>query len=96
MDQFGNVTCENEEKDDSAKFEISVCDDFSGRWAFRFVVVVDAIFKLKIKLRVTNNLISLFRSIARGYFLGASADNLICSAKSPSDGELWLVNIIFC
>ena len=35
VDQFGNVTCENEEKDESAKFEISVCDDFSGRWAFR-------------------------------------------------------------
>ena len=35
VDQFGNVTCENDEKDDSAKFEISVCDDFSGRWAFR-------------------------------------------------------------
>jgi len=67
VDQFGNVTCENEEKDDSAKFEISVCDDFSGRWAFR--------------------------SIARGYFLGASADNLICSAKSPSDGELWYVHL---
>merc|ERR1712061_599808 len=67
VDQFGNVTCENEEKDDTAKFEISVCDDFSGRWAFR--------------------------SIARGYFLGASADNLICSAKSPSDGELWYVHL---
>jgi len=67
VDQFGNVTCENEEKDDSAKFEISVCDDFSGRWAFR--------------------------SIARGYFLGASADNLICAAKSPSDGELWYVHL---
>jgi len=67
VDQFGNVTCENEEKDDSAKFEISVCDDFSGRWAFR--------------------------SIARGYFLGASGDNLICSSKSPSDGELWYVHL---
>merc|ERR1712088_619573 len=67
VDQFGNVTCENDEKDDSAKFEISVCDDFSGRWAFR--------------------------SIKRGYFLGASADNLVCSAKSPGDGELWYVNL---
>jgi len=37
VDQFGNVTCENEEKDETAKFEISVCDDFSGRWAFRSV-----------------------------------------------------------
>ena len=35
----------------------------------------------------------LCRSIARGYFLGASADNLICSAKSPSDGELWYVHL---
>jgi len=67
VDQFGNVTCENDEKDDSAKFEISVCDDFSGRWAFR--------------------------SVKRGYFLGASGDNLICSAKSPSDGELWFVHL---
>merc|ERR1712088_479431 len=67
VDQFGNVTCENEEKDDTAKFEISVCDDFSGRWAFR--------------------------SVTRGYFLGASADNLVCSAKSPGDGELWYVNL---
>jgi fascin 1/2 len=67
VDQFGNVTCENEEKDDTAKFEISVCDDFSGRWAFR--------------------------SVSRGYFLGASQDNLVCSAKSPGDGELWYVNL---
>ena len=33
------------------------------------------------------------RSIKRGYFLGASGDNLICSAKSPSDGELWYVHL---
>ena len=32
VDQFGNVTCENEEKNETSKFEISVCDDFSGRW----------------------------------------------------------------
>merc|ERR1712088_421067 len=61
VDQFGNVTCENEEKDDTAKFEISVCDDFSGRWAFR--------------------------SVTRGYFLGASADNLVCSVKRGADGD---------
>jgi len=67
VDQFGNVTCENEEKDEASKFEISVCDDFSGRWAFR--------------------------SISRGYFLGASPDSLICSAKSPSDPELWYVHL---
>jgi len=67
VDQFGNVTCENEEKDDTAKFEISVCDDYSGRWAFR--------------------------SVARGYFLGASSDTLVCSAKSPGDPELWYVHL---
>jgi len=67
VDQFGNVTCENEEKDDLAKFEVSVCDDFSGRWAFR--------------------------SLSRGYFLGASSDNLVCTAKSPGDGELWFVHL---
>jgi len=37
VDQFGNVTCQNEEKDEGSKFEISVCDDNSGRWAFRSV-----------------------------------------------------------
>jgi len=67
VDQFGNVTCENEEKDETAKFEISVCDDFSGRWAFK--------------------------SVSRGYFLGASADDLVCSAKTPGDAELWFVNL---
>jgi len=67
VDQFGNVTCENDEKDDMAKFEVSVCDDFSGRWAFR--------------------------SLSRDYFLGASADNLVCTAKSPGDGELWYVHL---
>jgi fascin 1 len=67
VDQFGNVTCENEEKNDTAKFEVSVCDDYSGRWAFR--------------------------SLSRGYFLGASADNLTCAAKSPGDTELWYVHL---
>ena len=67
VDHFGNVTCENEEKDDSAKFEISVCDDFSGRWAFR--------------------------SVSRGYFLGASLDSLVCAAKSPGEAELWYFNL---
>ena len=67
VDQFGNVTCEKEERDDTCKFEISFCDDFSGRLALR--------------------------SVSRGYFLGASADKLICSARSPGDGELWFVNM---
>ena len=56
-----------DEKDEACKFEISVSDDFSGRWAFK--------------------------SIARGYFLGASADTLICSAKNPGDAELWFVHL---
>jgi hypothetical protein len=56
-----------EERDDTSKFEISVCDDFSGRWAFK--------------------------SLARGYFLGASADNLQCVAKTPGDAELWFVHL---
>lgn len=67
VDQFGNVTCDQEERDDTSKFEISVCDDFSGRWAFK--------------------------SLARGYFLGASADNLQCVAKTPGDAELWFVHL---
>ena len=56
-----------EEKDANSKFEISVSDDFSGRWAFK--------------------------SVARGYFLGASPDALICSAKTPGDAELWFVHL---
>lgn len=56
-----------EERDETSKFEISVCDDFSGRWAFK--------------------------SLARGYFLGASADSLICKAKTPGDAELWFVHL---
>lgn len=67
VNQFGNVTCDQDEKDEACKFEISVSDDFSGRWAFK--------------------------SIARGYFLGASADTLICSAKNPGDAELWFVHL---
>eukprot|EP00094_Tigriopus_californicus_P007108 TCALIF_06843-PA protein Name:"Similar to sn Protein singed (Drosophila melanogaster)" AED:0.13 eAED:0.13 QI:0/0.85/0.87/1/0.85/0.75/8/1320/514 len=67
VDQFGNVTCDQEERDESSKFEISVCDDFSGRWAFK--------------------------SLTRGYFLGASQDNIQCNAKSPGDAELWFVHL---
>lgn len=67
VDQFGNVTCDQEEKDDTSKFEITVCDDFSGRWAFR--------------------------SLTRGYFLGATGDALTCSAKAPSEAELWHVHL---
>ena len=56
-----------EEKDESSKFEISVSDDFSGRWAFK--------------------------SKTRGYFLGANADALVCTAKVPNDSELWFVHL---
>jgi len=56
-----------EERDETAKFEISVCDDFSGRWAFR--------------------------SLSRGYFLGATGDALQCAAKAPGDAELWHVHL---
>ena len=56
-----------DERDETSKFEISVCDDFSGRWAFK--------------------------SLSRGYFLGASPDNLQCNAKSPGDAELWFVHL---
>lgn len=38
VDSFGNVTCEADEKDPGSKFQISVADDGSGRWAFRNVV----------------------------------------------------------
>merc|ERR1711881_167402 len=67
VDQFGNVTCDQDDKDETSKFEISVSDDFSGRWAFK--------------------------SMARGYFLGASSDTLICTAKHPGDAELWYVHL---
>ncbi len=56
-----------DDRDETSKFEISVCDDFSGRWAFR--------------------------SLSRGYFLGASPDALVCQAKAPADAELWFVHL---
>jgi len=31
--------------------------------------------------------------VVRGYFLGASPDALICSAKTPGDAELWFVHL---
>ncbi|KAJ2945823.1 hypothetical protein O0L34_g4726 [Tuta absoluta] len=37
VDSFGNVTCESEEKEPGSKFQISVSDDGSGRWALRNV-----------------------------------------------------------
>ncbi|KAJ1527247.1 hypothetical protein ONE63_008772 [Megalurothrips usitatus] len=67
VDSFGNVTCESDEKDAGSRFQISVADDGSGRWALRNVV--------------------------RGYFLGASADKLTCTAKAPGENEFWLVHL---
>ena len=28
-----------------------------------------------------------------GYFLGASADELVCTAKTPGQSELWAINL---
>ena len=61
------ITNQQDDKDETSKFEISVSDDFSGRWAFK--------------------------SIARGYFLGASAEAMVCTAKHPGDAELFFVHL---
>jgi len=37
VDQYGNVTCESEERDQTCMFEVSVTDDEHGRWALRNV-----------------------------------------------------------
>ncbi|XP_076041609.1 fascin domain-containing protein singed isoform X2 [Oratosquilla oratoria] len=37
VDQYGNVTCESEEREVSCMFEVSVTDDAQGRWALRNV-----------------------------------------------------------
>ncbi|XP_047994891.1 protein singed [Leguminivora glycinivorella] len=37
VDSFGNVTCDSEEKEAGSKFQISVSEDNSGRWALRNV-----------------------------------------------------------
>ncbi|XP_013782010.1 protein singed-like [Limulus polyphemus] len=34
-----------------------------------------------------------FQSLARGYFLGASNDKLVCTAKAPGPAELWNVHL---
>ncbi|KAL0278316.1 UNVERIFIED_CONTAM: hypothetical protein PYX00_000169 [Menopon gallinae] len=34
-----------------------------------------------------------FRNVVRGYFLGASSDKLMCTAKVPGDSEFWLVHL---
>jgi fascin 1/2 len=33
------------------------------------------------------------RNVTRGYYLGASADKLTCTAKVPGDSELWHVHL---
>ena len=33
------------------------------------------------------------KNINRGYFLGASSDKLICTAKAPGSAEYWLVHL---
>ncbi|XP_017770932.1 PREDICTED: protein singed [Nicrophorus vespilloides] len=38
VDSFGNVTCEIEEKEPGCKFQITVSEDGSGRWALKNVV----------------------------------------------------------
>ncbi|KAK9721423.1 Fascin domain [Popillia japonica] len=38
VDSFGNVTCESEEKEPGSKFQVTVAEDNTGRWAFRNVV----------------------------------------------------------
>lgn len=35
MDTFGNVLCESEERDAGSRFQISITDDNSGRWALK-------------------------------------------------------------
>ncbi|KAB7495695.1 Protein singed [Armadillidium nasatum] len=37
VDQYGNVNCEQEERDNACLFEVSVTDDEHGRWALRNV-----------------------------------------------------------
>lgn len=33
------------------------------------------------------------RNVTRGYFLGAAGDKLICTAKVPTDAELWTIHL---
>lgn len=35
VDSFGNVLCESEERDAGSRFQISIAEDGSGRWALR-------------------------------------------------------------
>ena len=35
VDSFGNVLCESEERDTGSRFQISIAEDGSGRWALK-------------------------------------------------------------
>lgn len=35
VDSFGNVLCESDERDAGSRFQISITEDASGRWALR-------------------------------------------------------------
>lgn len=35
MDSFGNVLCESDDRDAGSRFQISIAEDGSGRWALR-------------------------------------------------------------
>lgn len=35
VDSFGNVLCESDERDAGSRFQISIAEDASGRWALR-------------------------------------------------------------
>lgn len=35
VDSFGNVLCESEERDAGSRFQISIAEDGSGRWALK-------------------------------------------------------------
>lgn len=35
VDSFGNVLCESDERSGEARFQISIAEDGSGRWAFK-------------------------------------------------------------
>lgn len=35
VDQFGNVLCESDERDAGSRFQISIADDNTGKWALK-------------------------------------------------------------
>ena len=91
VDKFGNVTCDSEEKEgnDNPKFEASIMADKSGRIAFKSVSRGKCLFICDKR----GGTWWKHRDLWIGYFLGASSDELVCSAKSPGEAELWSVNL---